>query len=177
MAAMVTTLTWMAGGGVDGWYSNSIALLLYWSGTLSPSHTLTHTHASIAKITSLFLQSQSHSCAFIPPLHLKRSVACKEQHTALDWIIWQPNYSCANTFTLCTCMHLHSHRRLSRTQCMHDPVSARCIAGYGLCSSRSPLLVFCLFTSLVASSLSFSLSAATVKPSILCSHCGRDCVE
>lgn len=141
----------------------------------------THTHASIAKITSLFLQSQSHSCAFIPRF-ISSALQPAKSSTQLQTESYDSLITAVQTHSLyvhvCICIHTE-HRRLSRTQCMHDPVSARCIAGYCLCSSRSlsPRLVFCLFTSLVASSLSFSLSAATVKPSILCSHCGRDCVE
>lgn len=149
MAAMATALTrrWR------GASSNGITLSLYWFDThrhayahtahffLSTyTHTRTRTTCTVAQMVNT-----GHYC----PVSSQQSLPWRA-YTAIDQIIRHANYSCANMYTLSSCTSTQrKKRRFYRTQCVHDPVSVRCIAG---CSFFLSLpLVFCLFSSSVLS--------------------------
>lgn len=141
-AAMATTSTWRWRGDC----SNGIALLLYWFDTHR------RTYARTAQIISLPFSTQSlrQSTQGIIPRFI--SALCPPERAALDPIIRQANYSCANMHTPSSCIYIYIHAentRLYGTQCMHDPVSVRCIAGCSLVLSLP--LVFCLFSSSILS--------------------------
>lgn len=100
--------------------SNGIALLLYWSDT--------HTYARAAQINPAFFsthtQNHSDSRHKAPPPHSnpprhawsQRSVPWREPHAALERILGQPNYSCANMYASSSCIHRRSRRIQRITQ-------------------------------------------------------------